>query len=92
MKPSSFRLYEGAAFLGFACFVAVPIVVLVSGGPPLLAGTLGYFFIAVFVGGIAARYGFIERNSPALQLLLNTLLAMVFSGVFYLIFLLILLV
>jgi hypothetical protein len=72
-------------------FIAGPIVSLVAGGGVFWAATLGYLGIAVFVGAIAARYGFVEHRRHVLQLLMNTAIACLFSGFFYAVFLLMLL-
>ena len=77
---------------GIILFIAGPVVGLLSGGTILTAGTLGYIGIAVFVGGIASRYAFIEHARPFIQLLLNTGVACLISGLFYLVFLIIMLV
>ena len=65
---------------------------LILGKNILLAGTLGYAGIALFVGAIAARYSFIENRRPLVQLLLNTGIAVLFTGVFYALFLIVMIV
>ena len=74
---------------GLLIFVIGPVILLVSGGSIFAAGTAGYAGIAVFVGGIAARYSFVEHRQPLVQLLLNTGVATLVSGFFYLVFVLI---
>ena len=89
LAPPGSRLYEGAALAGALMVFLAPALALLAGATVFVAGTLGYSGIALFVGGVAARYGFAEHPKPSLQLLKNLLVAVVVTGVFYLIFLLI---
>lgn len=88
--PPGSRLYDATALAGVLSIFLAPALALLAGAGPMLAGTLGYAGIALFVGGIAARYGFAEDPRPPLQLLKNLLVSAVFSGVFYLIYLFVL--
>lgn len=81
-------LYLGAAWTGAVCFFALPAVVLVLHGKPLLAAMLGYASIAVFTGGIAARFEVVSARHPILQFLANLAVASAVTLVFFLLFLL----
>jgi hypothetical protein len=69
-------------------FVA-PVLAILSGMNAFLAGTFGYAGITVFVGGVAARYSFVDTSPPLRQLLLNLGVAAIVTSVFYGIFALI---
>ncbi len=86
------RLYDATALTGVLVTFAAPVLALVAGASPLTAGSLGYAGILLFAGGIAARYGFAEHPIPLLQLGKNLGVAAIVTGVFYLVFLLIMLV
>jgi hypothetical protein len=77
------RLYEFAAFFGvFGAFLG-PAILLLAGARALTAATVGYLGIALFAGGVAARYGFVRHRRPFVQLGGNVLIAMLVTGVFY---------
>lgn len=86
--PAGSRLHESAAIAGILFAFAGPVVLLLAGFSTMTAATVGYAGIALFTGGIAARYGFITKSSPFRQLLINTFAAAIFAGFFFLIFLL----
>ena len=81
-------LYISAAWIGAVGFFSGPAVVLIGGGKPLLAAVLGYAAIALFTGGIAARFDVVVARNPLLQLLSNLGAAAVITSVFFFIFLL----
>lgn len=85
------RLYDGAALTGVAVLFFGPAIALLTGLSVFFAGTIGYCGIALFAGGIAARYGFAEHTRPAMQLLKNLVVSVVVTSFFYLMFLLIVL-
>jgi hypothetical protein len=79
------RLYDTASLAGVLFFILAPAVLLLTQRPVVWAAACGYLGIAVFVGGVAARYSFIERPSPLRQLAWNTLIASIISGFFFLV-------
>jgi hypothetical protein len=83
------RLYDTASLAGVAVLFFGPAIALLTGASVLFAGTIGYGGIALFAGGIAARYGFAEHARPMLQLLKNLVVSLVVTSMFYLVFLLI---
>ena len=80
-------LYTAVAGPGAALFFLGPPLALLAGVHGLIAATAGYAGIALFTGGVAARYSFAVAERPALQLLKNLAIGTAVSGVFYLIFL-----
>lgn len=91
-RPAGARLYDATALAGVITTFAAPVAALVAGASPVTAGSLGYAGILLFAGGIAARYGFAEHPLPLLQLLKNLAVAAVVTGIFYAMFLLLMLV
>jgi len=83
------RLYVLAAWSGALLLFAGPVLALLANASPLLAAILGYSGIALFTGGVGARFDFATARSPISQLLKNLLMGIVVSGVFFLIFLLV---
>lgn len=81
-------LYVATAGAGALLFFAGPTLALLGGVDPLLAATVGYAGIALFTGGVAARYSFAVAATPFRQLLWNLLYGTLFSAVFYAVFLL----
>jgi hypothetical protein len=65
----------------------VPAALVIAHASLTMAAVAGYAGIALFVGGVASRYSFIEHPSPPRQLLYNLLAAVVVAGFFFLIFL-----
>ena len=93
-RPSALpgaRLYDAAALAGVAVVFFGPAIALLTGMSVFTAGTVGYCGIALFAGGIAARYGFAEHTRPIVQLLKNLVVSVVVTAFFYLMFLLIVL-
>ncbi len=85
-------LYTGCAGIGILTFFLGPALALLSDTDPLVAATIGYAGIALFTGGIAARYSFAVAASPLAQLAKNLLVGLAVSIVFYGIFLLLYLI
>ena len=81
-------LYTACALAGAGLFFLGPALALLAGTDALLAATIGYGGIALFVGGIAARCSFAVATHPAMQLMKNLAVALVFTGFFYGFFLL----
>jgi membrane-anchored glycerophosphoryl diester phosphodiesterase (GDPDase) len=81
-------LFLAAAWTGALAFFILPVAALLLGKNPLLAALLGYVSIAVFTGGIAARYDVVTARSPILQLFSNLMLATGVALIFFFIFLL----
>ncbi len=79
-------LYVGAAWVGAAGFFAGPAAVLIGGGRPLMAAVIGYAGIALFTGGIAARYDVVVARHPLLQLSANIAAATAVTSIFFLVF------
>lgn len=90
--PPGHSLYTACAGIGAMLFFLGPALALLSGMDAVLAATIGYAGIAVFTGGIAARYSFAVATHPMLQLLKNLVVALLFTGFFYAIFLLFVLI
>lgn len=84
-------LYASFAGIGALLFFLGPALALLTGTDALLAASIGYGGIAMFVGGIAARFSFAVAAHPVMQLLKNLAVALLFTGFFYGIFLLFLL-
>ncbi|MCZ7556917.1 MAG: hypothetical protein M5R41_11005 [Bacteroidia bacterium] len=82
------RLFLAAAWTGAGTFFVLPVAVLLAGRNPLLAAVLGYASIAVFTGGIAARYDVIVARNAIMQLLANITLSTGVALVFFFLFLL----
>jgi hypothetical protein len=80
-------LFLVAAWTGAVAFFALPLVALLSGRNPLFAALLGYASIALFTGGIAARYDVVRARNPLLQLISNLTLSTGVALVFFFIFL-----
>ena len=91
-RAAGARLYDATALAGVITTFAAPVAALVAGASPVMAGSLGYAGILLFAGGIAARYGFAEHPLPLLQLLKNLAVAAVVTGIFYAMFLVLMLV
>ena len=87
-ETSGRGLYIVAAWVGAIGFFTAPATVLMAGGKPLLAAILGYAAIGLFTGGIAARFEVIVSRQPLVQLLANLGLALAFTSIFFLVFLL----
>ncbi|MBE0643727.1 MAG: hypothetical protein IH600_06570 [Bacteroidetes bacterium] len=85
-------LYTACAGFGILVFFLGPMLALLSDIDPLLAASIGYSGIALFTGGIAARYSFAVATHPLVQLLKNLAVALAVTGVFYVIFLLLYLI
>lgn len=85
--PEGHVLYVVTAGVGALLFFAGPTLALLAGVDALAAATLGYTGIAVFTGGIAARYSFAVGRTPLRQLVKNLLIGILFSAVFYTVFL-----
>lgn len=80
-------LYVSCAGIGILVFFLGPALALLSDIDALAAASVGYTGIALFTGGIAARYSFAVAATPILQLLKNLGIALVITCVFYGIFL-----
>lgn len=91
-RAAGARLYDATALAGVITTFAAPVAALVAGASPVMAGSLGYAGILLFAGGIAARYGFAEHPLPLIQLLKNLAVAAVVTGIFYAMFLVLMLV
>lgn len=85
--PEGHYLYVATAGVGALLFFAGPTLALLAGIDALAAASIGYSGIAVFTGGIAARYSFAVGRTPLLQLFRNLLFGILFSAVFYAVFL-----
>ncbi len=85
-------LYTGCAGIGILVFFLGPALALLSDTDPLLAATIGYAGIALFTGGVAARYSFAVAANPILQLAKNLLVGLAVTIVFYGMFLLLYLI
>lgn len=81
-------IYVVAAWTGAAFFFILPVSVLLLGCNPLTAAMLGYVSIAIFTGGISARYDVVTSEKPVVQLFANMMLSTGVALVFFLIFLL----
>jgi hypothetical protein len=82
------RLYVACAGLGALVFFLGPMLALLGDTDPLCAASVGYGGITLFTAGIAARYSFAVAATPFLQLLKNLGVAVIITGIFYAIFLL----
>lgn len=81
-------LYIACAGIGILVFFLGPALALLSDIDALAAASIGYAGIALFTGGIAARYSFAVAASPVLQLLKNLGVGLAVTLVFYGMFLL----
>ncbi len=81
------RLYLVCAGIGVVVFFLGPALALLSDIDALTAASIGYAGIALFTGGIAARYSFAVSASPAFQLLKNLGFGLAITLLFYGIFL-----
>ncbi|MFZ1730376.1 MAG: hypothetical protein WBQ23_16510 [Bacteroidota bacterium] len=81
-------LYTLCAGIGILVFFLGPALALLSDTDALAAATVGYAGIALFTGGIAARYSFAVASRPGIQLLRNLGVGLVITCMFYGIFLL----
>lgn len=82
------RLYVACAGTGALLFFLGPPIALLADVDALAAATIGYAGIALFTGGIAARYSFAVAAHPILQLLKNLAVGLVVTLLFYAVFLL----
>lgn len=81
-------LFIVTAGIGALLFFSGPTLALLAGIDALVAASVGYAGIALFTGGIAARYSFAVAATPLRQLLWNLLYGTLFSAVFFTVFLL----
>jgi hypothetical protein len=82
------RLYVACAGAGALLFFLGPPITLLADVDALTAATIGYAGIALFTGGVAARYSFAIAAHPVMQLLKNLAVGVAVTLLFYAIFLL----
>lgn|GEM_PF-1479220 len=82
------RLYDVVALVGAVTFFTGPVLAIISGASALTAASIGYCGIALFTGGVAARYGFAIAHHPIMQVLKNLFVSSIVTALFYAIFLL----
>ncbi|MBR9977270.1 MAG: hypothetical protein KFH87_04205 [Bacteroidetes bacterium] len=86
--PQGQRLYIACAGAGVLLFFLGPPLALLADVDALTAATIGYAGIALFTGGVSARYSFAIAAHPVTQLLKNLAVGLVVTLLFYAVFLL----